>query len=222
LCLVLATGAAAAAQPPASPTGGYDTEWAEYRIMLIDPVADHGGRTVDVVSLAAPAPGGPSWEFRDRSTGQVLCHGWANGYAECPEWAGSLTWYEAAGPTGTLETRWFVLDLESLSAHAPGRRWEVGTKQAPAPTRAVTFSLTPGQVVSGSVGVKMTATGLQAGAYRWYISLDGRQVSYRVESTTGITWWWNTSGLAAGTHALSVRVVDAGGREAPGGVTVRK
>jgi len=106
---------------------------------------------------------------------------------------------------------------------APGRRWEVGTKQTVAPsTRTVTFNLTAGQTVTGSVAVRLTANGLGAGSYRWDISVAGRRVAYRVESTATITWWWNTGGLAPGSHALSVRVLDAVGREARGSVSVRK
>lgn len=221
--LVLILSAPVAAQAPASPPGTYATEWAEYTV-YIGPDASSGTRTVGVVALTDPTAGAPSWEFRDRSTGSAFCWGWPDGHAECDGWIGSIAWYDyPSDPDGALQTRWFVLDLESMSAHAPGRRWEVGTKQVTAPaTRTVTFNLTAGQTVAGSVPVKMTANGLDAGSYRWYVSVDGTQVAYRVESTTAITWWWNTGGLTAGSHVLSVRVLDAAGHEARGSVTVKK
>jgi hypothetical protein len=41
-----------------------------------------------------------------------------------------------------------------------------------------------------------------------------------VESTTAITFWWNTTGRPNGTHAFSVRVVDAAGKTVTGAVNV--
>jgi hypothetical protein len=157
----------------------------------------------------------------------AFCWAWPDNSVQCDNWFGSVQWidYYTTGPDGSLQTQWFVLDLESGSAHSWGRRWEIGTRQAsvpPTPSRTVTFNLTEGQTVSGTVQVRMTAAGLGAGPYRWYIGVDGRQVAFRSEGATAITWWWNTGSLAAGAHVLSVRVLDAGGAEARGSVNVRK
>lgn len=221
--LVLATPATA--QQPVSPTGTYATEWSSWG-EYIGPFTDSGTRTVEVVALNDPSPDAPTWAFRDPSTGSEFCWAWANGYVQCEQAEGRVLWYDyPSDPDGSLQTRWFVLDLQSIGRF-DGGSFEVGTKQLapppPPPGPTVTFNLTEGQTVSGSVAVRMTANGLGAGGYRWYISVDGSQVAYRVESTTAITWWWNTGSLAPGTHSLSVRVLDAGGTEARGSVSVRK
>lgn len=212
----------ASAQGGISPAGTYTTEWASYDV-YISPSADAGTRTVEVVALESSDPYGPAWEFRDASTGQGFCWAWSDGYAQCGDrTSGSVTWIDETMADGTFTTVWFVLDFE-IGGHSWGRAWEVGTRQPAAPPGpTVSFNLTEGQTVSGTVPVRMTATGLGAGGYRWYISVDGAQVAYRIESTTAITWWWNTGSLATGSHVLSVRVVDGSGLEARGAVNVRK
>jgi hypothetical protein len=93
--------------------------------------------------------------------------------------------------------------------------------QVAATAPQVTFgNLAGGQVIGGSYGVKMVAAGLGAGPYKWTISVDAVQESFRIESVTAITWWWLTTGYVNGTHTLTVRVVDASGKTASGTVTV--
>ncbi len=224
--LALLLSVPASAQEPVSPTGTYTTEWASWNEDGISPYMSSGARTVEVVPFNDPTwPDGPSMAFRDPSTGSDFCWIWSNNYVQCDQAEGRVTWYDyPSDPDGSLQTRWFLLELQSLGRFA-GASFEVGTKQMTSPPPAgptVTFSLTEGQTVSGTVPVRMTANGLGAGGYRWYISVDGSQVAYRVESTTAITWWWNTGSLAPGTHSLSVRVLDASGTEARGSVNVRK
>jgi len=96
----------------------------------------------------------------------------------------------------------------------------ITVNNATASARVIFFNLTNDQVIRGSYQVQLGTSGLAAGTKRFYISVDGRQVSYWVVTTTGINWWWNTTGYANGTHTLSVRVVDSTGREVTGTVRV--
>jgi hypothetical protein len=178
-------------------------------------------RTWTVRPFAATAPGDPAWEFVDSASGGN-CVAWTDNRLECSDAVGTIEWFDTPGSTGALETRWFRMDLQGLSAHSRVDRWEVGTKQvvAPAPATSVTFNLTNGQTVGGTVAVKMTAKGLGAGPYSWVSSVDGRQISSRRETVTSITLFWDTRGVANGSHTFSVKVTDAAGKAATGSVNV--
>lgn len=224
LVLILAT--AAAAGEPATPAGTYNVSWAQLTFSAgYDPQLVNGAHVLDVVKYSSPGPGEPEYGFVDHSTGQTVCVAWpARGDGGGPFWSdiqctdgasGTIEWIDLPADSG-FDTKSFVMDLQG-GDHSPFHRWEVGKKQ---PATSVTFNLAPGQTVGGTVAARMTANGLGAGSYKWYLSVDGRQISYRIESSTTITFWWNTTGLVNGGHTFSARVVDAAGKAATGSVTV--
>ncbi len=211
-----------------SPVGTYTTEWAELQV-YIGPDLTNGTRTIEVRALDQTDPSGPAWELRDLGTGRSVCAVWKdsdgiNAEVQCDYGIGTLTWYPYPTSTGELAIVSFHMELEGLSGHAYERFWEVGKKQTTPPppaTQGVAFTnVTNGQTVSRTIGMRLSASGLGTAAYKWYTSIDARQISYRIESSTAITLWWNTTAVANGAHTVSVRVVDAAGKVARGSVSV--
>jgi hypothetical protein len=133
---------------------------------------------------------------------------------------GTFTWNPINDFTDTFLT--FSITAEPAVANANQLISAVGIRTpAVATAPQVAFAnLAGGQVIGGSYGVKMAASGLGAAPYKWTISVDAVQKSFRIESVTSITWWWLTTGYVNGTHALAVRVVDAAGKAATGTVNV--
>jgi hypothetical protein len=123
----------------------------------------------------------------------------------------------------TLNTASLARGTHTLSVHAvDGSGTEaVDTHRITVthPTRpGVSFSVTSNQTVRGSTRVTIGVNGLAAGAKRYRILVDGRQVGFRVITAATTVWWWNTGAYANGTHTVAVRVVDVNGREANGSV----
>jgi hypothetical protein len=227
---------------PAWPqSGAYDLRW----LALCGPNGDqndqnaasvHAGQLRVTVTQRTDSSGTTFWEMRNASTGQVIVP-FANEPSGAQDFVlplpsppcvggtyiGTFDW-NSIGNTDAFKT--FAIDGEAFQAgnaevvHIFGIR---ATTTAPPPptSRTVKFTnLVANQVVSGTYGVKMTASGLGAGSYKWFLSVDGAQISFRVESSTAITFFWNTGAHANGTHTFSARVVDAAGAEARGSVSV--
>ncbi|MGH7277073.1 MAG: hypothetical protein ACREJG_00135 [Candidatus Rokuibacteriota bacterium] len=107
---------------------------------------------------------------------------------------------------------------------AAGVRLVTPTRMAPSPPppttgASIALSLGAGQVVSGTVPVKIATTGL-SGTLRYYISVDGAQKWYWSTTATTITQWWGTRQWLNGTHTVSVRAVDGAGKSGTASVQV--
>jgi hypothetical protein len=121
---------------------------------------------------------------------------------------GSLQlWRDYPGPGDAT----FSISID-WQGHSSGQLIGVGTKQAAAGPSVTVKTPTAGQTVSGSTAIAVTATGFAAGTLRYYISIDGEQKWYWVTTSTSISQWWNTASVPAGTHSISVRVVDSASR----------
>ena len=219
--LTTVTMAAGQTAYPVNPTGTYTTQWVDLEIFY-DPTAPAmttGTGTIDVMTVINPVPGGPRWEMRDRTTGNVRCLIWDDGRAQCGEFKATIEWFDSRTSEFSADTYFYLLDVE-ICCLTTGHLWEVGTKQIAAPSGISFTNLTNGQTITGTIGVKMVANGAGTGPYRWYLSVDGKQISYRIESTTSITFWWNTGGVPNGAHTLSVKVVNAAGKALTGSINV--
>ena len=214
IALLAAAGPVGAQEPDL--TGTYSVDWSQWTFGIQYPEFDSGSRVMDVARVPNPGPGDPTWQITDRAAARAVCWVWSDHSLQCLDAIG----YFRVIYSGLPNEIWFVMDLQGLSAHSPSYRWEVGTFQPPAPATSVSFNLSSGQVVSGTVGVKMTVKGLGPGPDYWYTSVDGRQISTRRETVTTITLFWDTRGVANGSHTFSVNVVDAAGAVATGGVSV--
>lgn len=239
---VMAVVIVALAAPAWAQSTNYDLSWT----LLCGPhdpnnpdqnvAAVYQGQMQIIVTQRTDGSGTTYWEARNASTG-VFVFQFANEQLGVQElalpapacgdvgYSGHFDWNPIVNADGfkTFTISDAVPESSRVQAVAYATAMKSPAAPPPPPPTAptVTFgNLTGGQVVAGTYGVRMTANGLGAASYKWTISVDNQQVSYRIESSTSITFWWNTSGLLNGTHTLSVRVVDAAGKVATGRVNV--
>ncbi|PYN09258.1 MAG: hypothetical protein DME02_04230 [Candidatus Rokuibacteriota bacterium] len=85
-----------------------------------------------------------------------------------------------------------------------------GITTSPTPVLTATFtSPASGATVKGSTTVGMSTTGGSTATSRTYrLSVDGTVVSTQTVSAKSVSYAWNTTGVANGSHTLSVTVTD--------------
>jgi hypothetical protein len=242
---ILALGLAHA--PARAQSGTYDLHWLvlcgpdKYSQDQNTASVQRGQMQVVVTERTDPLGGPAFWEARNASTGAVVWP-FANEAAGVQDmvlslppgcatssYLGRFDW-NAVANADAFQT-FTISDAEPGIAGMSARAHLTGIRvAAPAPTAvpslppspaAVTLSLASNQTISGSVPVRIAAAGLaSAGTKRFFISVDGAQISARVESTAALTFWWNTTSRPNGTHTFSVRAVDAAGKTVTGSVNV--
>jgi Bacterial Ig domain len=213
LVLALLTLAAPAAAQYSDPTGTWNVEWSELDIFTF-PELTSGTAVFDVVRLSSG-----NWGFVDRATGQTACMAVptetrtspSSAHAECSSFVGSITWYEAAGPT-SLETNWFFMELTGMG-HADSRRWIVGRRQAPAMAVSITTPAA-GATVSGTTTISAEVTNATGSSNTFTLTVDGTTVATQTVSGVSASFAWNSTTVGNGTHTLTVAVRDGAGRVA--------
>ena len=219
MVLALLMLAAPASAQFTDPTGAWDVEWSELTIYT-SPDLTNGTTIVDVVRLSSG-----NWGFVDRATGQTACFAVptqtrtspSSAHAECNALVGTITWYEAAGPNG-LETTWFLMELQ-YQGNSNTRRWMVGRRQAPAISVSITAPAS-GATVSGTPNVSAQVSNASGSSNTFTLAVDGNTVATQTVSGTSVSFPWNTTTIANGTHTVTVTVRDQGGQTASASRTV--
>ena len=104
----------------------YDIGWAAI-ITYISPEFASGTATVEVTALTPADPlADPSWLL---SVSGVGGWAWTSGRCECPALGGKIKWWDGFLLDGTLETRWFDLELFNNGGHVMHHVIATGTKR---------------------------------------------------------------------------------------------
>jgi hypothetical protein len=112
--------------PPRNPLGTYDIGWAGVT-SYTSPEFASGTATVEVTALTPADPlVEPSWRL---FVSGVTCWAWPSGRCECPALSGRLRWWDGLLLDGTLDTRWFDLELFNNAGHARVHVIAAGTKR---------------------------------------------------------------------------------------------
>jgi hypothetical protein len=131
----------------------------------------------------------------------------------------SSTWNTAGVANGSHSLSLTVQDSAGGSATATLSLTVANT----VPITAAFTSPAAGATVSGSTTVGMSTTGGATATSRTYrLSVDGTVVSTQTVSGASAFYAWNTTGVANGSHSLSLTVTDTAGGSATAtrGVTV--
>ena len=223
LALVLAT-----AMPAPAESAQYEMEFAELTVLQRTDLAT-GTTQVEIVPIANPQPGGPSWEIRDPVTHATIAFVWSESDGARIEWTpggggllGEFHWFGAATPTGFDPEASFYIDA-SGTGHTFVRFLASGVRS---PVRVFITQPRNGATVSGTVWVVLWADGTSGTSNTFTLSADGRQVSSQTSSSRGpVTLPWSTTPTGAlpvpnGAHTLTGTVRDATGRAATTSITV--
>jgi hypothetical protein len=109
-------------------------------------------------------------------------------------------WSDTFGP---YDSRIYVVDMGGTGITPP-----------PAGMTATITSPAAGATVSGIVPVGMSVSGGAAGSSTFKLSIDGALVSTQTVAGTTASYSWDTTGVAPGSHTLSLTVTDSGGQNA--------
>ena len=109
-------------------------------------------------------------------------------------------WSDTFGP---YESRIYFVDMGGT-----------GIKPPPAGMTATITSPAAGSTVGGTVSVGMSVSGGAAGSNTFNLTIDGTLVSTQTVAGTTATYAWDTTGVAPGSHTLSLTVTDSGGQRA--------
>ena len=136
---------------------------------------------------------------------------------------GSTPIFSTSGTASTASFNWDTSSVApgahqlQLTVQDGGGRTATATRNVTvaAPLSASIPSPTEGATVSGTVPVNMSETG-GTGTITWTLRLDGGTTPIFTTSGTAstITFNWDTSTVAPGTHRLDLTVQDGGGRTA--------
>jgi galactose oxidase-like protein/glyoxal oxidase-like protein/PKD domain-containing protein/Big-like domain-containing protein len=82
-------------------------------------------------------------------------------------------------------------------------------------------NLTPGQTVQSTVPVQIAVSGASGGSNRFTVFVDNVQQTTIVGNATTVTWNWDTTTVANGSHTISAQAQDATGNSGSGFVYVQ-
>ncbi len=136
----------------------------------------------------------------------------------------SFSWDTATSGTGTRYLQAIAYD----AAGNAGPSSQITVTVIPVPTGSDTIApvVTISNPLNGSSITGLSSVTLNAsatdnvGVKKMEIYVDGVYKGYY--SRSSITWTWNTSGLAAGTHIIMVKAIDAAGNAGSASATVYK
>ena len=179
--------------------------------------------------------GGESfWQARDAETGEAVW-GFATDGERLPNgsvrpgqvqdlqvpggcassYFGAFEW----NPAGTEDPflNFQVYNGVPASSRDAGRFHAIGIRLAA--TQAVSFtSLRSGQVVGGTIPVRVSTTGF-TGSRQYQLIVDGIQRQTGTTTANSFTIWYNTTRIADGAHTITVRVTQSA-QSATGDVSV--